>query len=50
MGKEENNKKEKMLKLQEELLAAQEARLAGVKGCSVDELESYLDKIIKKLS
>ena len=40
------NRWEKMLKLREELLAAEEDRLAGRNGCSVDELDKYLDDII----
>ena len=40
------NRWEKMLKLREELLAVEEDRLAGRKGCSPDELEEYLDNII----
>ena len=48
MDIETYNKREKMLKLREELLAVEEDRLAGRKGCSVDELDSYLDEIIKE--
>lgn len=40
------NRWEKMLKLREELLAVEEDRLAGRKGCSPDELEEYLNNII----
>lgn len=39
-------KREKMLKLREELLAVEEDKLAGRKGCSLDELDDYLDEII----
>lgn len=39
-------RREKMLKLREELLAVEEDRLAGRTGCTVDELESYLDGIM----
>ena len=35
-----------MLKLREELLAVEEDRMAGKKGCTVDELDTYLDGII----
>ena len=40
------NRREKMLELREELLAVEEDRIAGRNGCTVDELESYLDDII----
>ena len=46
MDIESFNRREKMLKLREELLAVEEDRLAGRTGCSLDELESYLDNII----
>ena len=36
----------KMLKLQEDLHAVEEDRLKGKTGCTVDELESYLDDVI----
>ena len=39
-------RREKMLKLREELLAVEEDRLAGRIGCTPDELESDLDAII----
>jgi prevent-host-death family protein len=38
-------RREKMLKLREELLLVEENRIRN-KGCSIDELESYLDNII----
>ena len=41
------NRREKMLKLREELLAVEEDRIAGRSGCSIDELGSYLDEIIE---
>ena len=43
------NRWEKMLKLREELLAAEEDRLAGRNGCSVDELAKYLDAILAEV-
>ena len=43
MDIESFNRREKMLKLREELL-----RLAGRTGCSLDELDSYLDNIIEE--
>lgn len=49
MDIETYNRREKMLKLREELLAVEEDRLAGRNGCSVDELESCLDEIIAEV-
>ena len=40
------NRQKKMLKLREELLAVEEDRLAGRTGCTVDELDTYLDSVI----
>lgn len=40
------NKREKMLKLREELLSVEEDKAAGRKGCNIDELDAYLDEII----
>lgn len=42
-------RREKMLKLREELLAVEEARLAGRMGSTPDELDSYLDEIIDEV-
>lgn len=39
-------RREKMLKLREQLLAVQEDRLAGRAGVTPDELNTYLDSII----
>lgn len=39
-------KREKMLKLREDLLAVEEDKLAGRNGCTVDELDNYLDDVI----
>ena len=39
-------RREKTLKLREELLAVEEDRLAGRMGCTPDELDSYLESII----
>ena len=44
MDIETYNRWEKMLKLREELLAVEEDRLAGRGGCTVDELDAYLDQ------
>lgn len=46
MDIETYSRREKMLKLREELLAVEEDRAAGERGCTLDELESYLDDII----
>ena len=40
------NRREKMLKLREELLAVEEDRMAGRSGCTVDELDAYLEDVI----
>ena len=48
MDIESFNRREKMLKLREELLAVEEDRLAERTGCSLDELDSYLDNIIEE--
>lgn len=40
------NRREKLLKLREELLAVEEDRLSGRTGCTLDELDSYLDSVI----
>lgn len=40
------DRREKMLKLREELLSVEEDRLAGRAGISLDELDTYLDGII----
>ena len=40
------NRWEKMLKLREKLLAVDEDRMAGRKGYTLDELDSYLDDVI----
>lgn len=46
MDIESFNRQKKMLKLREELLAVEEGRLAGRTGCTVDELDTYLDSVI----
>ncbi len=43
------SRREKMLKLREELLAAQEDRLAGRTGVTPDELDTYLESIIDEV-
>lgn len=41
-------RREKMLALREQLLAVEEDRLAGRKGCTIDELDSYLDATLSE--
>lgn len=43
-------RREKMLRLRESLLAVEEDRLAGRKGMTPDELDSYLDNIIGEVA
>ena len=43
------SRREKMLKLREELLAVQEDRLAGRVGVTPDELDDYLEGIIDEV-
>ena len=43
------NRREKMLKLREELLAVEEDRMAGRSGCTVDELDAYLEDVIAEV-
>ena len=42
-------RREKMLKLREELLAVEEDRLSGRAGVTPDELDSYLENIINEV-
>ena len=46
MDIESFNRREKMLKLREELLAVEEDRINGSKGYTLDELDAYLDDVI----
>lgn len=46
MDIESFTRREKMLKLREELLAVEEDRLAGRAGVTPDQLDKYLDSII----
>lgn len=48
MDIESFSRREKMLQLRENLLAVEEDRLVGRVGCSVDELDEYLTKIIEE--
>ena len=42
-------RREKMLRLREELLAVEEDRMAGRAGVTADELESYLEGVIDEV-
>ena len=46
MDIETYNRREKMLKLREELLTVEQDRLEGRVGCTLDELSDYLDDMI----
>ncbi len=50
MDIETYNRREKMLKLREELLAVEEDRLHGAKGYSIDEVAEMMRNVIKKAS
>lgn len=41
-------RREKMIRLREELLSVEEDRLAGRLGCSLDDLDAYLDAILSE--
>ena len=43
-------RREKMLKLREQLIAAEEERILGKKGCSIGELDDMLGKAIEESS
>ena len=49
MDLETYNRREKMLSLREQLIAVEEDRLSGRNGCTVDELDEYLDQVISKV-
>ena len=46
MDIESFTQREKMLQLRENLLAVEEDRAMGRRGCSIDELDAYLDRIL----
>lgn len=48
MKDEEFKEEYEKLKLREELLAVEQDRLAGCIGCTLEELNKYLDGIIKE--
>ena len=49
MDIEPNDRREKMLKLRDELLAVEKDRLQGRNGCTLDELDSYLNSVIAEV-
>lgn len=49
MDIEANDRREKMLKLRDEILAIEEDRLQGRNGCALGELDSYLNSVIVKV-
>lgn len=49
MDIETYNRREKMLKLREELLSVEEDRISGRADCTLDELDKYLDDIIDEV-
>ena len=50
MDIETYNRREKMIQLREVLLYIEEDRIAGRSGCSLDELDAYLDEVIAEVS
>ena len=50
MDIETYTRREKMIQLREELLSIEEDRIAGRSGCSLDELDAYLDEVIAEVS
>lgn len=50
MDIETYNRREKMIQLREELLSIEEDRISGRSGCSLDELDAYLDEVIAEVS
>ena len=50
MDIETYNRREKKIQLREELLSIEEDRIAVRSGCSLDELDAYLDEVIAEVS
>ena len=46
MDIEASDRREKMLKLRDELIAVENDLLQGRNGCTLDELDSYLNSVI----
>jgi prevent-host-death family protein len=49
MDMETYTRREKMLRLREELLSVEEDKLAGRTGCSIEELDKYLEDILSEV-
>lgn len=49
MDIETYNRREKMISLREKLLSIEEDRIDGRNGCSVDDLEIFLDGLIEEV-
>lgn len=49
MDTETYNRREKMISLREKLLSIEEDRIEGRNGCSVDDLEIFLDGLIEEV-
>lgn len=49
MDIETYNRREKMISLREKLLSIEEDRMEGRSGCSVDDLEIFLDGLIEEV-
>lgn len=49
MDIETYNRWEKMMKLCEALLTVEEHRIAGRRGCTLDELDTYLEEVIAEV-
>lgn len=47
MDIESFTRREKMLQLREDLLAVEEDRATGRKGCDLDELDAFLDGVLQ---
>ena len=48
MSMEAIERRDKMLALREALIRVEEDRLAGRRGCTVDELDAFLDETIRE--
>lgn len=48
MDIESFTRREKMLKLRENLLAVEEDRAMGRRGCTIDELDCFLDGVLEE--
>ena len=48
MDIESFTRREKMLQLRENLLAVEEDRVMGRKGCTIDELDRFLDGVLNE--